>query len=92
MASSTVSRTRSLGSLKLQHWHDFFKAIHRAGYRSWRMISSQNALIFAYTLYLVGRTEYHVDELELRRLIGQWYFMTALTGRYTSSPGKQDGV
>ncbi len=73
-------------ALKLHHWHDFFKAIRLAGYRSERMISSQNALIFTYTLYLIGRTEFGVDEHDLRRVIAQWFFLTALTGRYTSSP------
>lgn len=72
--------------LHLQHWHDFLKAVMRAGFRSGRMISSQNNLLFAYMLYLLGRTEYGVEEYELRRLIAQWFFMTALTGRYSSSP------
>jgi hypothetical protein len=72
--------------LNLQHWHDFLKAILRAGFRSGRIISSKNNLLFAYILYLLGRTEYHVEEHKLRRLIAQWFFMTALTGRYTSSP------
>jgi hypothetical protein len=72
--------------LNLQHWHDFLKAVMRAGFRSGRMISSQNNLLFAYMLYLLGRTEYGVEEYELRRLIAQWFFMTALTGRYSSSP------
>jgi hypothetical protein len=58
----------------------------RAGFRSGRIISSKNNLLFAYILYLLGRTEYHVEEHKLRRLIAQWFFMTALTGRYTSSP------
>ncbi len=72
--------------LHLQHWHDFLKSVMRAGFRSGRMISSQNNLLFAYMLYLLGTTEYGVEEYELRRLIAQWFFMTALTGRYSSSP------
>jgi hypothetical protein len=72
--------------LNLQYWHDFFKAIRLAGFRSEQMISSQVAVIFAYALYLIGRTEFHIDEFELRRLIAQWFFMTAITGRYSSSP------
>ncbi|MBM3302956.1 MAG: putative DNA binding domain-containing protein, partial [Deltaproteobacteria bacterium] len=39
----------------------------------------------AYILYLMGRTEYGLEEHRLRALIAQWFFMTALTGRYTSS-------
>ena len=73
-------------TLNLTYWHDFHKALLRAGYRSDRMISSQNSLIFAYILYLLGRTEYKVGEQQLRRAVAQWFFMSSLTGRYSSSP------
>ncbi|MCC5858630.1 MAG: DUF262 domain-containing protein [Ectothiorhodospiraceae bacterium] len=72
--------------LNLQYWHDFLKAVMLAGFRSGRLISSQTNLLFAYILYLLGRTEYGVEEYTLRRLTAQWFFMSALTGRYTSSP------
>ncbi|MCK1472835.1 DUF262 domain-containing protein [Bradyrhizobium sp. CW10] len=72
--------------LNLTYWHDFLKAIMQAGFRSGRIISSQNNIVFAYILYLLGRTEYKVDEFKLRQLIARWFFMTALTGRYSSSP------
>jgi hypothetical protein len=73
-------------ALKLPHWHDFFKAILLAGYRSSRMITSHNNLLFSYILYLIGRTDYGVEEFALRRRIARWFFMSSLTGRYTSSP------
>lgn len=72
--------------LNLQHWHDFMKALVQSGYRHESMISSETNLIYTYTLYLIGRTEYGVDEFTLRKVIAQWYFMVNLTGRYTSSP------
>jgi hypothetical protein len=50
------------------------------------MISSQNNLLFAYMLYLIGRTEIGVEEFTLRETIAQWFFMSAVTGRYTGSP------
>jgi len=37
-------------------------------------------------LYLIGRTEYHVEEFTLRKVISQWFFMSAVTGRFTGSP------
>ncbi len=73
-------------TLNLTYWHDFHKALIRAGYRSNKMISSENSLIFAYILYLLGRTEYGVDDQTLRQATAQWFFMSSLTGRYTSSP------
>lgn len=72
--------------LNLQYWHDFLKALREAGFRSGRMISSQNNILFAYILYLLGRTEFDVNEFHLRKGIARWFFMSALTGRYTSSP------
>jgi hypothetical protein len=72
--------------INLIYWHDFLKAILQAGFRSGKTISSKNNLIFAYILYLLGRTEYGVSEFRLRQLIAQWFFMTAITGRYSSSP------
>ncbi|MCR3922899.1 MAG: DUF262 domain-containing protein, partial [Firmicutes bacterium] len=72
--------------LNLQHWHDFMNCIRQAGFRSGKMISSQNNLLFSYMLYLIGRTEYMVSEFELRHLISRWFFMSAVTGRFTGSP------
>jgi hypothetical protein len=72
--------------LNLQNWHDFMKCIRQAGFRSGKMVTSQNNLLFSYVLYLIGRTEYHIDEFELRRVISRWFFMSSVTGRYTGSP------
>jgi hypothetical protein len=72
--------------LNLQYWHDFFKAIKQAGYRSGDWISSENNLLFSYTLYLIGRTEYAVDEFKLREALAKWFFMSSLTARFSSSP------
>ena len=72
--------------LNLQYWHDFMHCLRYAGFRSDKMISSRNTLLFSYVLYLMGRTEYKVEEFRLRRVIARWFFMASLTGRYTSSP------
>ncbi len=73
-------------TLNLQYWHDFMNCIRQAGFRSGKMISSQNNLLFSYMLYLIGRTEYKVPEFDLRRIIARWFFMSAVTGRFTGSP------
>jgi len=72
--------------LNLQYWHDFMNCIRQAGFRSGKMISSQNNLLFSYMLYLIGRTEYKVKESDLRQVIARWFFMSAVTGRFTGSP------
>lgn len=72
--------------LDLTSWGEFFRAIRSAGYLGGRMISSQNNLLYAYAFFLLGRTEFDVPPRELRRVIARWFFMCALTGRYTGSP------
>ena len=72
--------------LDVQHWHDFLACVRAAGFRSEKMISSQNNLLFSYMLYLIGRVEVGVDLFTLRRVIARWFFMSAVTGRFTGSP------
>lgn len=73
-------------ALHVQHWHDYLKAIASAGFLGAKMISSNSNLMYAYVFYLFGRTVYKVEEHVLRRVIARWFFMSALTGRYTDSP------
>ena len=72
--------------LNLQYWHDFMHCLRKAGYRARRMISSQTALLYSYCFYLIGRTEFQMEEHTLRQVIAQWLFMSSVTGRYTGSP------
>ncbi|MCR4433796.1 MAG: DUF262 domain-containing protein [Caldiserica bacterium] len=72
--------------LDLTRWHQFLSAINGAGFRSSELISSQNALLYAYAFYLIGRDHFSVPEYLLQHLIGRWFFFSSLTGRYTSSP------
>jgi hypothetical protein len=72
--------------LDLTHWHQFLSALVGSGFRSAEMISSQNAMLYAYAFYLIGRTRCKVPEHQLQKAIGRWFFFSSLTGRYTSSP------
>ena len=76
-------------TLKIQYWQDFLRCVTLAGYRSAKIISSDAAVIFAYALYLIGRTEIGVEEHALRKAISQWLFMSSLTARFTSSTESQ---
>lgn len=73
-------------TLDLQNWHEFLKVLLRAGYRSAEMVTSQVGLLFSYTLYLIGKRDYRVSPYHLRDVIARWFFMSSLTGRYTTSP------
>jgi len=75
--------------LNLTHWADFLNVVRAAGYRNLRYVSSEGALIFAYQLYLIGRTEFGVEAFALKRSVARWLFMSLLTGRYTNSPESQ---
>jgi hypothetical protein len=53
--------------LNLTHWHQFLSALVGAGFRSGEMISSQNALLYAYAFYLIGRLKYKAPEHKLQK-------------------------
>lgn len=75
--------------LDLTSWHEYLKCLQAAGFRSRRMITSANALLFSYALWLIGRFDFDVPQHDLRSVIGRWFFMAHTTGRYTSSPESQ---
>lgn len=72
--------------LNLTYWHQFLSCLIGAGFRSAEMVSSQNALLYAYAFYLIGRKRFELPEHQLQKLIGRWFFASSLTGRYTGSP------
>lgn len=73
-------------ALNLANWHHFLSALTLAGYRGSKMISSDAAVVFAYTLYLIGVRDYGIFKEDMRQATAEFFFMVALTGRYTSSP------
>ena len=72
--------------LDLQNWHEFMKTLVKAGYRSNKMITSKMSLLYSYVMFLIGKKDFKVDNYQLRNLIARWFFMSSITGRYTSSP------
>lgn len=72
--------------LDIQNWHNFHKALLTAGFKSEGMISSKNTLLFSYIFYLIGKVQFQIPQHELELLIGRWYYMASITGRYTASP------
>ncbi len=76
-------------TLDITNWHEFLKVLVRAGFRSSGMITAENAVLYAYVLYLVGKRDFKVPIESLREVTARWFFMAALTGRYSSSPESQ---
>lgn len=67
------------------HFERITMILRSAGFVTSDLIGGQNAVNFAYILYLRGRAEkLPADDLE--RLVRRWYAMSILSGRYTGSP------
>jgi len=71
------------------NWHRFISIITSCGFKNKEFLSSKNALIYSYTLFLICLSDYKYDHKELEKLISKWFFMVTLTSRYSSSPESQ---
>jgi hypothetical protein len=71
--------------LDVKHWHLFLGSLLGAGFRGRDMVSSENALLYSYAFYLLGRLQCGVEEHRLGRVIGRWFFASTLSSRYTGS-------
>lgn len=72
--------------LNLNNWHAFLNLFAEAGYMNKNFVASTYVVIYGYVLYLMGKFDYGVDPMTLRKLITQWIFMSAITSYYSSSP------
>jgi hypothetical protein len=71
--------------LDLTNWHEFLQCLERAGFRSAKMITSDNVILYSYALWLIGRVDFNVPLDRLREIIARWFFMAATTSRYSGS-------
>jgi hypothetical protein len=67
------------------HFDRIAMILRSAGFVTSDLIRAQNALNFAYILYLRGRAEDMVAA-DLERLVRRWYVMSVLRGRYSGNP------
>lgn len=67
------------------HFDRITMILRSAGFVVSNLIGSQNAVNFAYILYLRGRAE-KVPAAKLEQLVRQWFVMSMLRGRYSGSP------
>lgn len=73
-------------ALNLANWHHFLSALTLAGYRGEKMVSSQTTIMYSYVLYLIGIDDFAIPRDVMRQVIAEFYFMAALTGRYSYGP------
>lgn len=59
--------------------------LRSAGFVSRDLVGGQNAVNFAYILYLRGRTE-GIPQSDLERIVRRWYVGSLLAGRYSGNP------
>jgi hypothetical protein len=71
--------------IKKTHFERITMILRSAGFVTSDLIGGQNAVNFAYILYLRGRVA-KVPAADLERLVRRWYAMAILRGRYTGSP------
>ena len=69
----------------------FIMILRSAGFVDVSMIRSQNAVNFAYILYLTLRSQ-GTKPAQIETLVRRWYVMSVLTGRYASSPETAFGL
>lgn len=67
------------------HFDRITMILRSAGFVISGLIGSQNAINFAFILYLRGRAE-KVPANDLERLVRRWFVMSMLRGRYSGSP------
>jgi hypothetical protein len=73
-------------TVALTNWHEYLRCVRAAGFTSQRMISSTNAVLYGYALWLIGRRDFKASVAELRGPIARWFFTMHTIGRFSSSP------
>ena len=74
-----------LAFISKTHYERMTMILRSAGFVTNGLIGGQNAVNFAYILYLRGRAE-GVPAADLERTVRRWYAMSVIRGRYTGSP------
>ncbi len=74
-----------LNVISQHNFTQFMIAIKSVGFISDKMVNSNMALDFSYTIYLLLQ-ESNVPVAERKRIVQKWYVLSVLTGRYSSSP------
>jgi hypothetical protein len=67
------------------HFKRFVMIIRSAGFIDPSLIGSQNALNFAYIIYLTLRSQ-SKPAADIEQAVRRWFVMSVLTGRYSGSP------
>jgi len=67
------------------HFDRFTMILRSAGFVTKDLVRAQNAVNFAYIIYLLGRAQ-NIAAADLERLVRRWYVMSVIRGRYSGNP------
>lgn len=72
--------------MKKENFQDFVMALRSAGFISASLIASQNAVNFAYNLYLTLQRDLSIPSVDVKGWVQRWFVMSVLTSRYSAAP------
>lgn len=70
----------------LNNWHTFLNFFPAAGYINESLVTSDNAVIYSYALYLIGKFRFKVTAKKLQLAITRYIFAVTITSTYSGSP------
>ena len=72
--------------MDVNNWHAYLNLFPNAGYVRGNLVSSSYVVIYGYVWYLMGKYQYHVGPLELRKVITKFIFMSLVRQYYGLAP------
>lgn len=87
IAQSSFAKLRKgiLNFMNQTHFERFVMILRSAGFVISDLIGGQNAVNFAYIIYLMGRSE-NMKPDDIEHIVRRWYVMSLLTGQYSGNP------
>ena len=72
--------------MDVNNWHAYLNLFPNAGYIRGNLVSSSYVVIYGYVWYLMGKYQYHVTPLELRKVVTKFIFMSLVRQYYGLAP------
>jgi hypothetical protein len=87
VAEDAFARLRQgvMSFINQTHFERLVMILRSAGFIARDLIGAQNAVNFAYILYLRGRAE-KMPPADIERMVRRWFVMSMLTQRYSGNP------
>lgn len=71
--------------LDYENWNEFIRTVMSAGFVNSSMVSSENALVYSYMMFLIGKYNFNINSEKLRKIIARWYYMVSTSSHYTGA-------